>query len=129
MYKRSILFQRRETGYCFSPVMVNMFKNCIVLLTILLLADIAVTAIADGLEMDLLTNMKLDHWGKMKAEGMFGPNRVASVTQKVPCSEGKAGEYECDHVDLLSFLSHEDLGSSTRAGNDVWSIFCDLVQC
>lgn len=129
MHKRSILFQRRETGYFFPPVMVNMYKKCIMLFTALLLAGIAVTAVADGLEMDLLMNMKLDQWGKMRAEGMFGPNRVGSVTQKVPCSGGKAGEYECDHVDLLSFLSHEDLGSTTRHGNDVWGMFCDLVQC
>ncbi|MCJ1468788.1 hypothetical protein MMC07_007418 [Pseudocyphellaria aurata] len=70
--------------------------------------------------MDHLMDLKLEHWGKMRAEGMFDSGRVASVAQKVPCSGGKAGEYSCDHVDLLSFLSHEDMGSTTREGNDVW---------
>lgn len=94
------------------------------LLTILLLlVSIATITTADELKMDRLMNMKLDHWGKMRAEGMFDSNRVASVAQKVTCSGGKAGNYSCDHVDLLSFLSHEDMGSTTREGNDVWGIF------
>lgn len=93
------------------------------LLTFLLLSGIAATTTADELKMDRLMNMKLEHWDKMRAEGMFDSNRVASVAQKVPCSGGKAGEYSCDHVDLLSFLSHEDMESTTREGNDVWGIF------
>lgn len=86
----------------------------------LLLAGFAATMTADELKMDHLMGMKLEHWSKMRAEGMFDSNRVASGAQKVPCSGGKAGEYLCDHVDLLSFLSHEDMGSTTREGNDVW---------
>lgn len=89
----------------------------------LLLTGIAAIITADELKMDRLMNLKLEHWGKMRAEGMFDTNRVASVAQKVPCSRGKAGEYSCDRVDLLSFLSHEDMGSTTREGNDVWGIF------
>lgn len=93
------------------------------LFTIRLLVSIAAIATADELKMDRLMNMKLEQWGKMRAEGMFDPNRVASMAQKVTCSGGKAGDYSCDHVDLLSFLSHEDMGSITREGNDVWGMF------
>ncbi len=40
---------------------------------------------------------------------------------EVPCSEGTAAGYDCDHVDLLSFLPRESLGASRGARlNDVW---------
>lgn len=34
-------------------------------------------------------------------------------------SDGKAGEYECNNVDLLAFVSLADLGSRGDA-NDIW---------
>ena len=36
-----------------------------------------------------------------------------------PCVDGKAGEYECENVDLLSFVPLQELGS-TGNGNDIW---------
>lgn len=36
-----------------------------------------------------------------------------------PCENGKAGEYPCSNVDLLSFVNHKDLGSKGN-GNDIW---------
>ena len=39
----------------------------------------------------------------------------------VPCEGGMAGEYECENVDQLAFLSLEDLGAGpTAGGNDIW---------
>ena len=36
------------------------------------------------------------------------------------CIFGKAAEYPCNNVDLMSFLTHEDMGSKAKAGNDIW---------
>lgn len=37
----------------------------------------------------------------------------------VYCRGGIAGEYECNNIDLLSFVPLEDLGSKGD-GNDIW---------
>ncbi len=37
----------------------------------------------------------------------------------VPCESGKAGEYECSNIDLLSFIPLAALGT-TGDGNDIW---------
>ena len=40
---------------------------------------------------------------------------------EVACDEGEAGGYDCDHVDLLSFVPREELGAGRGARlNDVW---------
>ena len=36
-----------------------------------------------------------------------------------PCTNGKAGEYECSNVELLSFVSGGDLGTNGDL-NDIW---------
>ena len=38
----------------------------------------------------------------------------------VPCVDGKAGDFECSNVDLLSYVSLRDLGSNANSGNDIW---------
>lgn len=47
---------------------------------------------------------------------------IASITDgQVTCSDGKAGDFECADVDLISFLSVEDLGGGRGANvNDLW---------
>ncbi|KAI9844683.1 MAG: hypothetical protein M1837_005425 [Sclerophora amabilis] len=71
-------------------------------------------------KMDRLMSMKTQQWDKMRAEGQFDRDTYKSLQRATPCVNGKAGEYACDNVDLLSFLSHQDMGSTTREGNDVW---------
>ena len=44
---------------------------------------------------------------------------VTHAMSDVPCTNGKAGEYECNNVDLLSFVPLSDLGSYWN-GNDIW---------
>lgn len=44
---------------------------------------------------------------------------VAQALSNVPCTDGKADEYECSNVDLLSFVPLSDLGSN-GVGNDIW---------
>ena len=46
----------------------------------------------------------------------------ASITgDRVPCADGEAGTFACEQVDLLSFLSLDDLGAGRGVRtNDVW---------
>jgi choice-of-anchor B domain-containing protein len=71
-------------------------------------------------KMDRLKELKTASWDKMRAAGAFAAGKYQSSTAFTPCVNGKAGEYSCDNVDLYTFLSHEDMGSTTREGNDIW---------
>ena len=44
---------------------------------------------------------------------------VTASLGSTPCAGGKAGEYECSNVDLLSFVSGKDLGTAGDL-NDIW---------
>jgi choice-of-anchor B domain-containing protein len=50
------------------------------------------------------------------------PTVVPSITgASVPCINGAAGEFQCDNVELLAFVSLTDLGANNNAdGNDIW---------
>ncbi|KAK4447847.1 hypothetical protein QBC34DRAFT_124957 [Podospora aff. communis PSN243] len=72
-------------------------------------------------KMEELMELKTHQWEEARAAGLFGGSLLyPKVKAKTPCVKGKAGEYACKDVDMYSFLSHEDLGSQTKAGNDVW---------
>lgn len=66
-----------------------------------------------------LMEAKLSYREKEVADGVFEKDRYALQTA-TGCVNGKAGEYSCRNADLKGFLRHQDLGSITRAGNDVW---------
>ncbi len=66
-----------------------------------------------------LKQLKLASWFHQAETGAFDYNRYEALAATTPCVNGKAGEYKCNQVDLVSFLRHQDLGSSTRTGNDV----------
>lgn len=55
-------------------------------------------------------------WRKEAEAGVVG---TTSSSGPAECVDGMAGEYPCSGVDLLSFVSLPDLGSS-GAGNDIW---------
>eukprot|EP01084_Bolivina_argentea_P132988 234682_1 len=56
-----------------------------------------------------------------KLQGECPTVRPSITGAKVDCVNGFAGEYPCKGVDLLSFVSLTDLGSSSNAdGNDIW---------
>ena len=64
------------------------------------------------------------------------PTLRPSSMAAVPCLDGMAGEYPCENVDMLSFVSLSDLGCESEGcgGNDVWydpipSTAAMLVQC
>ena len=44
---------------------------------------------------------------------------IAPALQNVPCANGKADEYECSNVDLLSFVPVSDLDCGGDL-NDIW---------
>jgi len=46
--------------------------------------------------------------------------RQLQSTGATHCVGGKAGEYPCSNVDLLSFVSLADLGAKNADGNDIW---------
>ncbi|KAL8672788.1 MAG: hypothetical protein Q9168_002782 [Polycauliona sp. 1 TL-2023] len=73
-------------------------------------------------EMDRLMKLKTDQRNQRRAQGAFNmyDNARLGAATPVPCVNGKSGPYSCDKVDMLSFLSHSQMGSSTKEGNDIW---------
>lgn len=74
---------------------------------------------ASAESMAVLKELKMKAWSQQQETGAYDLNRYASVMATTPCVNGKAGEYQCNKVDLVSFLRHQDMGSSTRKGNDI----------
>ncbi|KJK91878.1 hypothetical protein H633G_04203 [Metarhizium anisopliae BRIP 53284] len=72
-----------------------------------------------AVSMEEMKSVKIAEREQDIAKGVFDEGRY-KLQLATPCSNGKAGEYSCKSVDLKGFLRHEDLGSQTRAGNDVW---------
>jgi hypothetical protein len=54
-----------------------------------------------------------------RAAGDFDLDRY-SRAESAQCINGRAGEYSCRNVDLLDHLRHQDMGSFSRDGNDIW---------
>ncbi|KAI6251725.1 hypothetical protein MCOR19_011641 [Pyricularia oryzae] len=72
-----------------------------------------------AVEMSVLREKKVTQHEKDVAAGRFDVDRY-QATGATPCVDGKAGEYQCSGLDLMGFLRHQDMGSRTRVGNDVW---------
>lgn len=72
--------------------------------------------------MDRLMQLKTDQRARMRAEGAFDKfdNARVGAVGPTPCTNGKAGEYSCEKVDMYGFLSHAQMGSTTKEGNDIW---------
>ncbi|KAL2143398.1 hypothetical protein VTI28DRAFT_10512 [Corynascus sepedonium] len=80
---------------------------------------------ASASKMEELMDIKTQQWDEARAQGLFGGSLLyRKITSRQRCINGVAGKgnaaYHCNNVDLHGFLSHEDLGSTTKAGNDVW---------
>ncbi|RFN48425.1 regulatory p domain-containing protein [Fusarium flagelliforme] len=69
--------------------------------------------------MGVLRQRKTALFEKQAASGVFDKDRY-KVASSTACVDGKAGGYSCNNVDMKGFLRHQDLGSRTRVGNDVW---------
>lgn len=73
----------------------------------------------NAVSMSTLRQRKTSQREKDIAAGLFDEDRY-EATGATACVDGKAGEYSCNNVDLLGFLRHQDAGSRTREGNDIW---------
>ncbi|KAI5359689.1 Putative choice-of-anchor B domain-containing protein [Septoria linicola] len=82
--------------------------------------------LAEEAKMDRLMQLKEQTWSRARAEGVFGGSKLyKKITSFRPCINGVSGlrgedQYKCSNVDMHGFLSHEDLGSKSMVGNDVW---------
>ena len=70
-------------------------------------------------KMSVLMGLKTAHRENQRGLGVFAEGAYVS-RGPTPCVAGKAAEFGCDNVDLRTFLTHGDMGSTTREGNDVW---------
>lgn len=72
-----------------------------------------------AVSMSTLKAKKLEQFEKDEAAGLYALDAY-QLQGATPCSNGTAGEYKCNKIDLKGFLRHQDLFSRTRVGNDVW---------
>jgi hypothetical protein len=73
----------------------------------------------NAVSMSVVRQRKVEQREQDIAAGVFDLDRY-ETTGATACVDGKAGEYSCNNVDLKGFLRHQDMGSRTREGNDVW---------
>ncbi|KAK3066138.1 hypothetical protein LTS18_001976 [Coniosporium uncinatum] len=66
-----------------------------------------------------LQTIKLEQRTSQKAHGAFDSGKYKR-RDKAKCRNGQANGYACENVDMLDFMSHEEMRSDTREGNDVW---------
>ncbi|GAB1317917.1 Regulatory P domain-containing protein [Madurella fahalii] len=88
-------------------------------------AALGAAAAASAGKMERVMDIKTKQWADAKAKGLFGGSALYhKVGSWQPCINGRSGRgknsYRCNKVDMHGFLSHEDLGSIEKAGNDVW---------
>lgn len=69
--------------------------------------------------MAVLKELKLKEWAEESAAGAFDLDRYEVLQAATACTNGRAGEYQCSNIDMMAFLRHQDMGSSTRTGNDI----------
>lgn len=96
------------------------------LISLLSMACVASASHRGGRTMEHLMSLKMQSRERARGQGLFDLNRYPDQAHK-KCRRGKAGEYSCQNVDLLSFLSHQALGSVTREGNDLWGKRAEIV--
>jgi choice-of-anchor B domain-containing protein len=93
--------------------------------TVTATSDFAVVgAIGDDFGLGSATIMERDGDSWSPAKKVFGPTPGGLdpiVAGEVRCEEGKADQFDCDQVDILSFLPVADIGGGRGAEtNDVW---------
>ncbi len=71
--------------------------------------------------MQSMMQYKQSHRDAQRAAGAFDVDRY-QVAEASKCSNGKAGEYSCNNVDLQAHLRHQDMGSKSREGSDLWGM-------
>lgn len=89
-------------------------------LSVLSSLAVASLAFADKASMGRLMSMKMAQREASRAAGAFAPAKYDGNNRLQKCKNGKAGEYACENVDMHGFLSHAEMGSEAREGNDLW---------
>jgi len=61
-----------------------------------------------------------DNWSL--AHAVSSDNRTRSVTgKKIDCEKGKSGDYDCNSINMMAFVSPSDLSGGTHTElNDIW---------
>lgn len=77
---------------------------------------------ADPSVMQSLKALKESQWEGFRAQGIFDPGQYNDRNRYARCRGGKAEEYKCHNTDVHGFLSHEEMGSDVRMGNDLWGM-------
>ena len=107
----SILFAGLATGAAAQSIKAANFK-----------ADaLKATSAPNAVAMSTMRQRKVAQFEKDKANGMYDVDRY-EATGAMACTDGKAGEYQCNNIDLKGFLRHQDTNSRTRVGNDIWGM-------
>lgn len=85
------------------------------------MAEAELSGFQSSSKMEGMMQMKQSHRDAQRAAGVFDMNRyqIAAATK---CQNGKAGEYSCNNVDLQGHLRHQDMGSKSREGSDLWGM-------
>ena len=89
------------------------------ILSLLSASSVALASHTGGEIMGGLMSRKLETRQRARDQGFFNLNKYPELGA-TPCKDGKAGEYSCENVDLLGFISHQAMESKTREGNDLW---------
>ncbi|KAG6037447.1 hypothetical protein E4U41_005089 [Claviceps citrina] len=92
------------------------------------LAKIALLALTTGCgvqaesarsQMSRVMDLKAAFHKQKQEAGVFAENGYKAMG-RVECKDGKAGEYRCENVDVKASITHEQMGSTSREGNDIW---------
>ncbi len=73
-----------------------------------------------GQHAHIYTKNEDENWSAFQS--VSSDSRIRSVTgQKVACQNGKAGDYDCNSIDMMAFISPSDLSGGTHTElNDIW---------
>lgn len=85
-----------------------------------LLAAAGLASAAKPAAMERLMTLKSEQREAFRSQGLFNSGKYGRDNRFHKCRGGRSGEYACNNVDMHGFLSHEEMGSTTREGNDVW---------
>ncbi|KAF8477083.1 hypothetical protein BDZ91DRAFT_757660 [Kalaharituber pfeilii] len=104
-------------------------KFSALLLAALLFVASSVEVVASESTTSIMTELmqeKIKTRQKWRDLGVFKSKLYSRLSSFQPCKNGKSGRgkgkesFKCNKIDMTAFISHEDMGSETREGNDVW---------
>lgn len=70
-------------------------------------------------KMSEVMNLKATVHKQKQEAGVFAEQTYEAMGN-TNCTDGKAGVYSCNNVDVKGSITHEAMGSTSREGNDIW---------